>query len=69
MSRKKIILDVARYGYDWTMSNGTAVKARAFSVSSAIETAMKYQVPIQYSIQDPQPFFQYHDESGMKHIV
>lgn len=69
MSGKKIILGVPRYGYDWTMSNGTAVSARAVSVSSAIETAMKYQVPIQYSIQDQQPFFQYRDESNKRHIV
>ena len=69
MSRKKIILGVPRYGYDWTMSNGNAVSARAVSVSSAIETAMKYQVPIQYSFQDEQPFYQYRDESGKRHIV
>ncbi len=69
MSRKKIILGVPRYGYDWTMSNGNAVSARAVSVSSAIETAMKYQVPIQYSFQDQQPFYQYRDESGKRHIV
>ena len=33
MRRNKIILGVPRYGYDWTMSNGTAVSARAISVS------------------------------------
>ncbi|MCZ0872703.1 glycosyl hydrolase family 18 protein [Peribacillus sp. AS_2] len=69
MRGNKIILGVPRYGYDWTMSNGTALSARAVSVSIAIETAMKYQVPIQYSIADQQPFFSYRDEAGTRHIV
>ncbi|KMY48827.1 glycosyl hydrolase family 18 protein [Peribacillus loiseleuriae] len=69
MRRNKIILGVPRYGYDWTMSNGTVMNARAISVKDAIETAMKYQVPIQYSIQDQQPFYRYQDESGKLHIV
>ncbi|AZV43348.1 hypothetical protein BAOM_2739 [Peribacillus asahii] len=69
MRGNKIILGVPRYGYDWTMSNGTALSARAVSVASAIETAMKYQVPIQYSVADQQPFFSYRDEAGTRHIV
>lgn len=69
MRGNKIILGVPRYGYDWTMTNGTVESARAVSVSSAIETAMKYQVPIQYSTEYQQPFFQYRDETGKRHIV
>ncbi|MFE4895361.1 glycosyl hydrolase family 18 protein [Peribacillus butanolivorans] len=69
MRGNKIILGVPRYGYDWAMSNGTALSARAVSVANAIDTAMKYQVPIQYSIQDQQPFFSYRDEAGTRHIV
>ncbi|MEK4029782.1 glycosyl hydrolase family 18 protein [Pseudobacillus sp. FSL P4-0506] len=69
MRRTKIILGVPRYGYDWTMSNGTVDSARAISVSSAVETAMKYQVPIQYSTEYQQPFYHYRDEMGKRHIV
>ncbi|AZU60018.1 glycosyl hydrolase family 18 protein [Neobacillus mesonae] len=69
MRGNKIILGVPRYGYDWTMTNGTVESARAVSVSSAIETAMTYQVPIQYSTEYQQPFFQYRDETGKRHIV
>lgn len=69
MRGDKIILGVPRYGYDWTMSNGTVESARAISVSRATETAMKYQVPIQYSTEYQQPFFQYRDEAGKRHIV
>ena len=49
MKGNKIILGVPRYGYDWTMSDGNVVSARAVSVAGAIGTALKYQVPIQYS--------------------
>ncbi|KAB2338221.1 LysM peptidoglycan-binding domain-containing protein [Cytobacillus depressus] len=69
MRGNKIILGVPRYGYDWTMSNGTVASARAVSVATAVETAMKYQVPIQYSIEYQQPFYQYRDETGKRHIV
>ena len=69
MRANKIILGVPRYGYDWTMSNGTVESAHAISVARAIETAMKYQVPIQYSTEYQQPFYQYRDETGKRHIV
>lgn len=69
MRGNKIILGVPRYGYDWTMSNGTVDSARAVSVSRAVRTAMRYQVPIQYSIEYQQPFFQYQDETGKRHSV
>ncbi|MEH7391592.1 glycosyl hydrolase family 18 protein [Bacillus sp. JJ1503] len=69
MRGNKIILGVPRYGYNWTMANGTVESARAVSVSTAVETAMKYQVPIQYSSEYQQPFYQYRDETGKRHIV
>ncbi|MBU8878476.1 LysM peptidoglycan-binding domain-containing protein [Bacillus sp. FJAT-29790] len=69
MRGDKIILGVPRYGYDWTMSNGMVNSARAVSVETAIETAIKYQVPIHYSTDYEQPFYQYRDESGKRHIV
>jgi len=69
MKRNKIILGVVRYGYDWTMSNGTVISAKALSVDDAIQTAMKYQVPIQYSTEYQQPFFHYRDEKGNGHVV
>jgi spore germination protein YaaH len=69
MKGSKIILGVPRYGYNWTMSNGTAVSARPMAVADAIATAMKYQVTIQYSTEFQQPFFHYQDETGKRHIV
>ncbi len=69
MPRNKIILGFARYGYDWTMDNGTAISGRAVSVAGAIQTAMRYQVPIQYSSLYQQAFFTYRDEDGKGHTV
>jgi spore germination protein YaaH len=69
MKANKIILGVQRYGYDWKMRDSTVIDAHAVSVGMAIETAMKHQVPIQYSKEYQQPFYQYRDETGKKHIV
>lgn len=69
MDRKKIILGVPRYGYEWTMDNGNAVSGRAVSVSGATQLALRYQVPIQYSTEYEQPFFTYWNEFGIRHIV
>lgn len=51
------------------MDNGTVLSAKAVSVTSATETAMKYEVLIQYSIQHQQPYFSYWDENGNRHFV
>lgn len=69
MPRNKIILGVPRYGYDWTMDNGNVISAKAVSVTTATETAMNYEVPIQYSVQYQQPYFSYWDAAGNRHIV
>jgi spore germination protein YaaH len=69
MGRDKIVLGVPRYGYNWTMTNGDVLSASAFSVSNAIATAMRYQVPIQYANEVEQPHYTYRDEAGRRHIV
>lgn len=70
MPRNKIILGLPRYGYDWTLdNNGNVISAKAVSVTKATETAMKYEVPIQYSIKHQQPYFSYRDENGRRHSV
>lgn len=69
MGANKILLGVPRYGYDWTLSDGVATSARAVSVAEAIKTAMRHNVPIQYSNQYQQPFFYYYDTTGKRHVV
>ncbi|KEQ22110.1 glycosyl hydrolase family 18 protein [Paenibacillus tyrfis] len=69
MNRNKIILGVPRYGYDWTMDNGNVISAKAVSVAAATNTAMQYEVPIQYSTLHEQPHFSYWDAEGHRHFV
>ena len=69
MRANKIILGVPRYGYDWTMSDGNVASAHAVSVALAQETALNYQVPIHYSTEYQQAFYQYRDETGKRHVV
>ncbi|MFL0267994.1 glycosyl hydrolase family 18 protein [Candidatus Clostridium radicumherbarum] len=69
MPRNKIILGVQRYGYDWTMSDGKVIEATSISTDAAVGTAIKYQVPIQYSTVYQQPFFNYRDNAGFRHEV
>lgn len=69
MRTDKIILGIPSYAYDWTLSEGMVESVRAYPIATAIENAMKYQVPIQFSTEYAQPFFHYGDEAGKKHIV
>ncbi|MGQ7887791.1 glycosyl hydrolase family 18 protein [Paenibacillus sp. WC2504] len=69
MPRHKIILGVPRYGFDWTMEGNVPLTAKAVSVKSATDTAIRYEVNIQYSEQYQQPYFGYWDEQGRRHIV
>lgn len=67
--RRKIILGVPLYGYDWLIPYNPETIAPAISNQGAIETAMRYQSPIQYSEEYESPFFRYMDEQGRAHEV
>ncbi|MBU8713306.1 glycosyl hydrolase family 18 protein [Brevibacillus parabrevis] len=69
MNRKKIILGVARYGYNWMMQGDNVVSAQPVRVADAVQLSMRYSVPIQFSAEYQQPHFTYWDENGRKHIV
>ncbi|KKI90043.1 sporulation protein [Bacillus sp. SA1-12] len=66
---KKIILGVPLYGYDWKTPFTPGTAAPAISNQDAIEKAMRYQVPIQYSQQYQSPYYRYRDEQGQSHEV
>ncbi|PLR82422.1 sporulation protein [Bacillus canaveralius] len=66
---RKIILGVPLYGYNWVLPYRPGSIAPALSNQAAIETAMRYQSPIQYSEEHESPFFQYRDEQGQLHVV
>ena len=67
--RRKIILGVPFYGYDWLIPHREGTVASAISNQKAIETAMRYQSPIQYSEEYESPFFRYRDQQGQTHEV
>ncbi|WP_047152666.1 glycosyl hydrolase family 18 protein [Aneurinibacillus tyrosinisolvens] len=66
---RKILLGVPLYGYDWPLPYTPETPGTAISVSDAVELAMRYQVPIRYSVEYESPYFQYVDEMGRRHIV
>jgi spore germination protein len=66
---RKIIIGVPLYGYNWVIPYIPGTVALAISNQNAIETAIRYQAPIQYSKADESPFFRYSDGQGIKHEV
>ena len=67
--RTKIIIGVPRYGYDWMIPYVPGSIASAISNQDAVETAMRYQTPIQYSNEFETPFFRYTNQMGLTHEV
>ena len=57
------------YGYDWIIPYSPGRVAPAISNQSAVETAMRFQAPIQYSTEFESPFFRYTDQTGLTHEV
>ncbi|MET1032070.1 glycosyl hydrolase family 18 protein [Domibacillus tundrae] len=67
--RRKIILGIPLYGYNWIIPYSQERVATAISNQNAIRTAMMYQSPIQYSKGFESPYFRYTDEQGVTHEV
>ena len=67
--RRKIILGMPLYGYDWIIPYSPDRVAPAISNQSAVETAMRFQAPIQYSTEFESPFFRYTDQTGLTREV
>ncbi|UJF34485.1 glycoside hydrolase family 18 protein [Paenibacillus hexagrammi] len=67
--RQKIILGVPLYGYSWSIPYQPGMVAPGISNQNAIQTAMRYQAPIQYSREAQTPYYQYRNEQGMLHEV
>ena len=66
---EKSLLGVPLYGYDWIIPYSPDRIASAISNQSAVETAMRFQAPIQYSTEFESPFFRYTDQTGLTHEV
>jgi spore germination protein len=66
---RKIIIGMPLYGYDWIIPHSPGSAAPAIANQDAVETAMRYQSPIQYSTEFESPFFRYKDQKGLTHEV
>ncbi|WP_026693138.1 glycoside hydrolase family 18 protein [Peribacillus kribbensis] len=67
--RRKIIIGVPLYGYNWSIPYRPGTVASAISNQGAIETALRHEAPIQYSEEYQSPFFRYTDQAGQTHEV
>ncbi|WP_028552786.1 glycoside hydrolase family 18 protein [Paenibacillus sp. UNC451MF] len=67
--RDKLLIGLPFYGYNWIVPYQPGSVAQALSNQNAVDLAMRYQVPIQYSQQYKSPFFEYVDENGLRHVV
>lgn len=62
--KEKILLGTAAYGYDWS-SNGT----KAYSINGIYNLASANAAQIQWDSVSQTPYFNYTDNSGIKHSV
>ncbi|WP_248927070.1 LysM peptidoglycan-binding domain-containing protein [Paenibacillus hamazuiensis] len=69
MDRRKILLGLPRYGYDWAAPFTNPANNRAVSVQTAIQLAFRHRVPISYSVRDEQAYFSYRNGQGRLHQV
>ncbi|WP_079909517.1 glycoside hydrolase family 18 protein [Paenibacillus sp. 32352] len=67
--RDKLLIGIPFYGYNWEVPYQPGSIAQALSNQSAVELAMRFQVPIQYSTTYQAPYFEYVDENGQQHVV
>ncbi|MBY6035731.1 LysM peptidoglycan-binding domain-containing protein [Fictibacillus nanhaiensis] len=70
IDRKKILMGINLYGYDWTLPYKPGGKfAKALNPVQATQLAGKRQAAIQYSKKDEAPYFSYWDKDKKEHIV
>jgi len=69
VDRRKIILGIPLYGYDWALPYNPGVLSQAISNENAINLAMRQGSPIHYSEEYKSPYFYYVDERGQNHII
>lgn len=67
--RKKILLGLPLYGYDWTLPYNPKTIAPGISNQNAVRLAMQHQAEIHYSKEYESPYFYYVDGQGNRHVV
>ncbi|ERI92010.1 glycosyl hydrolase, family 18 [Clostridiales bacterium oral taxon 876 str. F0540] len=62
--RSKLLLGVAAYGYDWTVSGGKTVSTKSVSIATAASIASSNGAQIQWDSTAQVPYFNYTDSKG-----
>ncbi|MEW4282351.1 glycosyl hydrolase family 18 protein [Priestia koreensis] len=69
VERKKLIIGMPLYGYDWALPYEQEAPASAVSNQNALLRAMHNQARIRYSKEAQAPYFRYTDKDGKRHEV
>lgn len=67
--KRKIMMGIPLYSYDWTLPYTPGKLARSFSPQRAVRLAVRYNVSIKYDRISQAPWFRYTDEQGRRHEV
>lgn len=67
--RKKILMGIPNYGYDWTLPYVRGTAARTVSNTGAVDLARTENAQIKYDEKAQSPFFNYYDNSRKQHEV
>lgn len=67
--RKKILMGIPNYGYDWTLPFVPGTTARTLSNVGAVDLAKTVRAAIQYDPVSQAPFFRYYDANRKQHEV
>jgi len=67
--RRKILVGIPNYGYDWTLPYRPGTRAFTLSNTGAVNLARREGAVIQFDTTAQAPFFNYYDDSGRQHVV
>lgn len=62
--KSKLLLGIAAYGYDWTVSGGKTISTKSMSIQSAYSTASANGVQVLWDSTAQVPYYNYTDSKG-----
>ena len=71
IKRKKIMMGMPLYGYDWALPYNPRKNqfARRISPYNAVQRALSVGAKIEYDVKAQSPYFTYYDSNQQEHIV
>ena len=67
--RRKILMGIPNYGYNWTLPFQTGDAATAVTNVGAVELAARENAAISYDPRAQAPYFTYYDDTNREHVV